>query len=62
MNLVNFISAVLFIFEGEVRFGIDSISKGLTPIGWIIVLFFPLALVSGIILAFIKFVKKKNLK
>ncbi len=53
---------LLLLFGEQTSFGIYEVSRRLTPIGWIVVIIFPLVLIFGIIYLIIKFLKKPKLK
>ena len=46
--------------EGKISFGIYEIERSLTPLGWAVVIFLPIALISGLIYLILKILKNKN--
>lgn len=64
--LTNFLVAELpeslLFFVQHTGVEVKTIHKELTPIGWIVVIVLPLALIFGIIFLIAKFLKKSKLK
>ena len=54
--------ATVLLFVQASSFEVHTIWKEITPIGWIVIIAFPLALLLGAIFLIAKFLKKPKLK
>jgi len=48
--------------EGKIAFGIHEIERSLTPLGWVVIIILPIALIFGVIYLIAKVLKKTKLK
>ncbi len=61
MFLTNFFGAILLFIQNS-SFEVHTVYKELTPLGWFVVIVFPLAFVFGIVFLIVKILKKPKLK
>lgn len=62
MFLINFFGARLLFFAQMSGGGGYTIHKELTPLGWFVVIVFPLAFLLGVVFLIVKILKKPKLK